>query len=387
MKIADIDTIVCDAGMRNWIFVRVRTDDGVVGWGEASTEWRTHSVIGAVRDFEPLLIGEDPNRIEHLWQKLHRQQFWKGGLVTMSALSGIDQALHDIKAQVLGAPLYELLGGRVRDRVRLYDHLGGGEPQAVYGALSPEVFAENARRSVEDGFDAVKVLAVPMGGALPSQAGLRNCEQTMAAVREAVGDDVEIMVDMHGRCTPAGAIAFARVIREYRPWFIEEPCQPELIEELPQIAAAAGIPIALGERLAGRNEFLRVLRTGAVAVLQPDVCHCGGVSELRRIAGLAEAFGVTMAPHNPLGPIATAHNLHFAMATSNWLIQEQMRNAAPIWSDILTRPLEFANGYAVPPPGPGLGTAVDEVVAAAHPGTQVELQLSTRLSDGTVCDW
>lgn len=387
MKITEVDTVVCDAGMRNWVFVRIRTDQGLVGWGEASTEWRTHSIVGAVRDFVPLLIGEDPYRIEHLWQKLFRQQFWKGGVITMSALSGIDQALHDLKAQALGVPLYELLGGRVRDKLRLYDHLGGGDPDAVYGALSAERFADSARRSVEEGFDAVKVLAVPMGAGLPSGADLRTTDRVMAAVRDAVGDEVEIMIDLHGRCTPAAAIAFAGVLRPYRPWFLEEPCQPELVEELPGIAAGAGIPIALGERLSGRGEFLRVLRTGAVAVLQPDVCHCGGLSELRRIAGLAEAFGVTLAPHNPLGPIATAHNLHFAMATSNWLIQEQMRAAAPIWDDILTTPLEFAAGYAVPPPGPGLGTAVNETVAAAHPGTETEVQLSTRLPDGSLCDW
>lgn len=387
MKISDVDTIVCDAGMRNWVFVRVRTDEGLVGWGEASTEWRTHSVVGAVRDYAPLLIGEDPNRIEFLWQLLYRQQFWKGGLVTMSALSGIDQALHDIKAQALGVPLYELLGGRVRDKVRLYDHLGGGDPDAVYGALSPERFAESARRSVAAGYSAVKVLAVPMGEGLPSGAALRSCANTMAAIRDAVGDDIEVMVDFHGRCTPAAAVAFAQVMREFRPWFIEEPCQPELVDELPAIAAGAGIPIALGERLTGRGEFLRVLRTGAVSVLQPDVCHCGGLSEMRRIASLAEAFGVSLAPHNPLGPIATAHNLHFAMATSNWLIQEQMHNASPMWSEIVTQPLEFSNGYAAPPPGPGLGTAVDERVAAANPGTGREVQLSTRLADGSLCDW
>jgi galactonate dehydratase len=371
--------------MRNWVFVKVTTDDGVIGWGEATTEWRTRSVVGAVEDLAPAVVGEDPFRIEHLWQIMHRQQFWKGGLVSMSALSGIDQALHDIKAQALGVPVYELLGGRVRDRIRLYDHLGGGAPDEVYGELSPARFAESAARSVADGYTAVKVLAVPMGHGLPSGAALRATGNVMAAVRDAVGDDVEIMVDLHGRCTPAAAIAFSRVLAEYRPWFVEEPCQPELVDELAAVAAGAGVPIALGERLSGRGEFLRVLRTGAVAVLQPDVCHCGGLSELRRIAALAEAFGVVVAPHNPLGPIATAHNLHFAAATPNWLVQEQMRNAVPWWDDVVTVPLVFRDGHADPPSGPGLGTAVDEAAAALHPPQQ-EPVLASRHLDGSVAD-
>lgn len=385
MKIISVDAVVVGARMRNWVFVKVQTDDGVTGWGEATTEWKTQSVVGAVRDLSPLLLGEDAFRIEHLWQSMHRHQFWKGGLVSMSALSGVDQALHDIKAQSLGVPIYELLGGRVRDEIRLYDHLGGGDPESVYGEMSVAGFAEAARRSVEDGFDAVKILAVPVGPGLPDRSSLRASHQAMSAVREAVGEDVEIMVDFHGRCTPTAALAFTRELRDFRPWFIEEPCPPEFIENLGQVASA-GVPVALGERLSGRAEFLRVLRSGHVAVVQPDVCHAGGLSEMRRIAAMAETFGVVVAPHNPLGPIATAHNLHFAASTPNWIIQEQMRNAVPWYDEVVDRPLQIINGRAKIPSGPGLGLRVNEQVAAQYPYVP-ERQISATLSDGSVADW
>ncbi|MPZ96853.1 MAG: galactonate dehydratase [Propionibacteriales bacterium] len=385
MKITNLTSVVVGAGMRNWVFVKITTDEGIVGWGEATTEWRTHSVVGALEDFGPIVVGQDPFRIEHLWQTMHRGQFWKGGLVTMSAISGIDQALHDVKAQALGVPIYDLLGGRVRDEIRMYDHLGGGAPEMVYGNLPAERAAEVAVQSVEAGFDAVKILPVPVVGALPTGADLRHAHDTMAAVRAAVGPDVDIMVDLHGRCTPAGAAEFARRLRDHRPWFIEEPCPPELVDELPSIAAC-GVPLALGERLVGRSEFLGVLKTGAVAVIQPDVCHCGGISELRRIAALAETFGVSVAPHNPLGPIATAHNLHFAAATPNFLIQEQMRNAVPWYDDVVDGALVVRNGKTAIPDGPGLGLAVVESEAAKHPFVADEQIMSTH-ADGSVADW
>jgi galactonate dehydratase len=238
---------------------------------------------------------------------------------------------------------------------------------------------------VEDGFDAVKILAVPVGSGLPDGASLRATRRVMEAVRTAVGEDVEVMVDFHGRCTPAGALAFVRELLPYRPWFIEEPCPPEFGESLGQVAAA-GVPIALGERLCGRGEFLRVLQSRHVAVVQPDVCHCGGLSEMRRVAAIAETYGAVVAPHNPLGPIATAHNLHFAAATPNWIIQEQMRNAVPWYDEVVDRPLEVRNGRTAIPAGPGLGLRVDERAAAEHPYVPEE-QIRASLSDGSVADW
>lgn len=388
MKITDIQTVIVGARLRNWVFVKVVTDEpGLVGWGEATLEWKTHAVAGAVRDLTPLLSDRDPFRIEDLWQSMRRHQFWPPGIIGMSALSGVDQALHDIKAKALGVPIYELLGGRVRDRIRLYDHLGGGDPDAVYGTTLPERFAEAAAASVADGFTAVKVLPVPPTGPLADAETIRAGEYALAAIRDRVGADVEIMVDLHGRTTPAAAVQVIQAMTPYRPWFVEEPVPPGDARQLRQVADAVGVPLATGERLVGRQEFHPVLEARAVAVIQPDVCHCGGLSELRRIASAAELYGVSVAPHNPLGPVATAHNLHFAASTPNWLIQEQMRAAAPWWDEVVTRPLEIADGHADIPAGTGLGLEVDERAAARHPYEPEPQLAAARLADGSVTDW
>jgi galactonate dehydratase len=386
VRIVALDTVVVGARMRNWVFVKVGTDEGLVGWGEATTEWKTRSVVGAVRDLGPLVLGQDPFRLEHLWQSMWRHQYWPPGVVVASAISGIDQALHDIKAQALGVPLYELLGGAVREHIRLYDHLGGGDPSDVYAVPEPRRFAEAALASVAEGYTAIKLLPVPPTDPLPGAAVLRNAVAVLESVREAVGDDVEIMIDLHGRTTADGAIAVARALAPLRPWFLEEPVQPDQAEALPRIAAA-GVPLATGERLVGRAQFRRVLEQRAVAVIQPDVCHCGGVSEMKRIAALAETYDVAVAPHNPLGAIATAHNLHFAASTPNWLVQEQMRNAAPWWDEVVTAPVRFQNGEAPLPHGPGLGVAIDEAAAQRFPYEPEDQLAAAVLHDGSVTDW
>lgn len=224
MRITEVGTVVVGARLRNWVFVKVVTDDpGLVGWGEATLEWKTHAVAGAVEDLAPLLTGQDPFRIEHLWQSMRRHHFWPPGIIGMSALSGIDQALYDIKAKSLGIPIYELLGGHVRDRIRLYDHLGGGDPDAVYGPADPSAFAGAALASVAEGFTALKILPLPPLGPLAGATAIRTAESRLAAVRDAVGTDVEIMVDLHGRTSPAAAVQIIRALEPYRPWFVEEP--------------------------------------------------------------------------------------------------------------------------------------------------------------------
>jgi galactonate dehydratase len=386
MKIASVETVVVNARMRNWIFVKIVTDDGVVGWGEATTEWRTRAVVGAVADLEPLLVGNDPFAIERLWQSLSRHGFWPTGIVDSSAQSGIDQALHDVKAKALGVPIYELLGGAVRDRIRCYDHLGGGDPDEVYADPDPRRFAEAAQASVERGFDAIKVLPLPVQGLLPATGAAKRAAAVLEAIREAVGSSVDVMVDLHGRTSEAGAIEVGRALEPFEPWFLEEPVGPGQARALPRIAAALRMPLATGERLIGRREFLPLLEAGGVAVIQPDVCHCGGLSELRRIAALAETFGVALAPHNPLGPVATAHNLHVAASTPNWLIQEQMLNAAPWAEEIVTAPIRIENGHAALPEGPGLGLEVDELAAARY-AYEPEPQVRATFPDGSVADW
>jgi galactonate dehydratase len=388
MRITALGARVVNAARRNWIFVRIETDQpGLIGWGEASLEVKTRGVLGALEDFAPLVVGEDPHRIEHIWQMLYRQQFFRGGAVEMSAVSGIDQALWDIKGKDLGVPVWQLLGGRVRDKVRFYDHLGGGAPEATYGEMEPARVAELARRSVADGFDALKLLAVPRSRPLDSVARVRSAAVVMEAVREAVGPGVDIMVDLHGRTTATMAIRYGQAMAPCEPWFFEEPVPPEDVDGHVAVARALpGIPIASGERLIGRWAFRPFFERGAIAVAQPDVCHSGGISELRRIAAMAEAHGISVAPHNPLGPIATVANLHLAVATPNHLICEVMRADVPWRDDIVSGVPPIVAGHMVPPAAPGLGVDVDEAAADAHP-YQPEPQYRWFHEDGSVAEW
>lgn len=387
MRIKGVETLVVNAELRNWVLVKVVTDQpGLIGWGEASLEWKTRAVVGAIEDLEPLLSGQDPRRIEHLWQVMYRHQFFKGGIVTMSAISGIDQALHDIKAKDLGVPLYELLGGRVRDRVRMYDHLGGGASVAVYESDRMEMFGDLAAQSIEAGFDALKILPVPRVRMLDGPGILEHAEKLMRAVRDAVGSRADVMVDLHGRTTPAMAIQAARVLEPLRPWFLEEPCQPENVDAVVEVARATPIPVATGERLVTRYQFRELLEKRACAVVQPDVCHCGGISELKKIAALAETYQVSVAPHNPLGPVATMANIHFALSTPNFLIQEVMRADVPWRNEIIDPPLNIENGHVAPPTRPGIGVEVDERAAREHP-YKPEPKLEYFHADGSVADW
>jgi galactonate dehydratase len=386
MKITGITPVVVNAQMRNWIFVKVETDEGLVGWGEASVEWKTRGVVGSIQDYTPFILGEDPTRIEHLYQIMYRQPFFRAGVVGMSAVSGIEMACWDIFGQAVGRPVYQLLGGRVRDRIRMYDHLGGGEMKSLYLDDTAEVMAARARQSVEDGYTAVKVLVVPRTAPLDGAKVLRHAESTMAAIREAVGPDVDVMIDLHARTTPDMAIQYGEVLAPYRPWFLEEPCPPENVEGMGKVARALKTPIATGERLVTRYQFRELFEKGACAIAQPDMCHCGGLWEARKIAALAETYYVSIAPHNPLGPIATAAALHFGFATPNYLIQEAIRSDVPWRDDVLTEPLPIERGFATPSTKPGLGLAIDEKEAAKHPFEQ-EVILRYWHEDGAVADW
>jgi galactonate dehydratase len=387
MKITAIKSLVVNAEMRNWIFVRVETDvPGLYGLGEATLEFQTRAVVGAIEDLALLIDGEDPRNIEHLWQVMFRHPFFKGGIVTMSALSGIDQALHDIKAKHLGIPLWQLLGGLSRQRLRMYDHLGGGESSAVYDSARTASFTEKAARSRSDGFTAVKILAVGRTAPLDGLAALKQAEALLAAAREGAGDDTDIMVDLHGRTSAAMAIQYARVLEPYRPYFIEEPCQPEDWEGTARVAKSTRIPIAAGERLVHRREFLPLLQAGAIAVAQPDVCHAGGLTEVRRIAALCDTFGVSVAPHNPLGPIATMVNIHMGFATPNFLIQEVMRSDVPWRDDVVSGVTPIMAGCVAPSQMPGIGVDIDFEAAARHPFKEVHPPQWYHL-DGSVADW
>lgn len=388
MKITDVRTVVVNAQMRNWVFVKVETDtDGLYGWGEASTEWKTRAVVGAVEDLRPFLFGEDPTRIEHIYQKLYRQPFFRPGVIGMSAISGIEQACWDITGKLLGVPVYKLLGGAVRDKVRMYTHLGGGEMKAVYQSFDPEPVVELALEVIERGYTAVKVVFVPISEPLMGPPYAKKLRQLMERLRSAVGDEVDIMIDFHGRTWPATAIDYINAIADLRPYFCEEPVPPENIDALAEVRAAVRVPIATGERLVTRHQFREVLEKRAAHVIQPDLCHCGGLLEAKKIAAMAEAYYVGVAPHNPLGPVANAAALHFALSTPNFLIQEDMLADVPWRWEVVESSLRTEKGYWLPAERPGLGIEVNEKEAARHPFVQEPLASAAYAPDGAVLDW
>ena len=384
MQISKVSTRVVDDGDRDWVFVRVETDEpGLGGWGEASLGWHTRAVVGAVGDLEQLIVGEDPRAVERLWQTMTRAPFFKGGIVTMSAVSGIDQALWDIKAKALGVPLFELLGGPVRDRVRTYPNLGselGGEKRP------PEAWADAARAACEEGFDAMKVYPAAPGRALEGSSYIRKTEELVRTVREAVGDDADVMVDLHGRTSPPTAIELGHALEPLRPWWLEEPCQPGNVEATAEVSRALPIPIATGERLATGHEFRAYLDARACAVIQPNACYCGGISGFRRIAAFAESAQVPVAPHNPNGPIGTMVSVHLALALPNVLILEQVRSDVPWRNEIVDTPIETTGGHVEAPTRPGIGLELVEKVAEAHPGRSPAPHLHAA-PDGSMLDW
>lgn len=392
MIITAIKTAVVNAQMRNWVFVKVETDQpGLWGWGEASLEWKTRSVVGAVEDFAPLVLGEDPTRIEFLYQKMYRHSFFRMGVIGMSAISGIEQALWDILGKDLGKPVYQLLGGAVRDKVRMYTHLGGGDMKAVYetqGANDPQIFVDRALEVVEKGYSAVKVLLTPPTEMLNPIADYRSAERTMQALREALGEGIDIMVDCHGRHFPANALEFCRVLAPYRPYFIEEPVPPENIPAMAEVRRGSPVPIATGERLLTRFAFREVFEQQACHIIQPDLCHCGGLWEAKKIAAMAEAYYLGVAPHNPLGPVANAAALHFALSTPNFLIQEDMLSDVPWRWEVVQHDLKTEDGYWLKCDAPGLGISVDEEAARKYPFKQEIIHASTaRARDGAILDW
>ena len=384
MRITGVSTMVVDAGDRDWVFVRVQTDEaGLIGWGEASLGWHTRAVTGAVADLAPLLVGQDPRPVERLWRLMTRAPYFKGGIVVMSAVSAIDQALWDIKAKALGIPLFELLGGPVRDRVRTYVNLGselGGE------ARRPEAWARAATAAREAGFNAMKVYPMAPARPLEGAAELHRAADLVAAVREAAGHDADIMVDLHGRTTPAVAIALGRMLEPMRPYFLEEPCQPGDVDALAEVARAIPIPVAAGERLVTVQEFRQLVERRACAVIQPNVCYCGGITQIRRLAALAEPSLVSLAPHNPNGPIGSMVSIHVALAVSNFLILELVRDDVPWRSEIVAGHIEVRDGYVLPPSRPGIGIELVEEVAAAHPGKSPPPHLAVG-PDGSLLDW
>jgi len=368
-----------------WLFLRLETGDGTVGWGEPVVEGRVHTVRAAVEELlENYLLGEDPRRIEDHWQTMYRGGFYRGGPVLMSAIAGIDQALWDIKGKYFDAPVYELLGGKARDRVRVYQWIGGDRPAEVGRA---------AEEQVEAGFTALKMNATPELERVDSPAKIREAEERLAEVREAVGDEVDIGVDFHGRVAKSMAKRLAAALEPYEPMFIEEPVLPEHNDALPEIAAHTTTPIATGERMYSRWDFKEVLESQAVDVIQPDLSHAGGITEVKKIASMAEAYDVALAPHCPLGPIALASCVQVDACTPNAVIQEQSLDIHyNETSDVLdyladSSVFEYDDGYVELPETPGLGVEIDEKVVRERAGEVNWHNPVWRHDDGSVAEW
>ena len=392
MKITRIETHVCHARMRNWIFVKVLTDqDGLYGWGEATLEWHTRGVVASIEDISELIIGEDPRRVEHLWQMMHRQHFWHGnGIVRATAIAGIDLALWDIMGKVAGMPCSSLWGGPVRVHVRTYCHLGGGNMEDFYETPVENAarFADLARQAVADGFTAFKSMAVPSTLPIEGLKPIRAAEKAVAAMREAVGDDIDIMVDCHARPSPAMGMQFAKALEPYGLYFFEEPCWPESREGLAAIAAAVRTPIATGERVTHLSEFRDLFMAGACAICQLDITHCGGLTGARRVAALAEAWRIALAPHNPQGPVSTAASLEFGFSQPSYIICETVHHDVPWRQDVVSEgfTVEKVGRIVRPNTRPGLGIEINEAEVRRHPFQQEILQ-RVFLSDGSVGDW
>jgi galactonate dehydratase len=390
MRITAVEAHVCNARMRNWVFVRVLTDeDGLYGWGEATLEWHTRAVVGAVEDLAELLVGEDPTRIEHLWQMMFRQHFWHAsGIVRATALSGIDIALWDILGKVHGVPCHKLWGGPVRDFVRLYGHLGGGLMEDFYESDEPARLPELAQAMVERGFTAFKTMAVPPTMPLEGLAPIRYAEQCAAAMRDAVGEGIDLMVDCHARPSPRMGHRFAAALEPYGLYWLEEPCWPERVDDVAAIQRSVTTPIATGERLVGIHAFQELLSRGACSVVQPDVTHCGGLTEARRIGVLADLHRVALAPHNPQGPVSTAASIELGLATPSYIICEAVTEDVPWRSEVAHDSHPVAtDGMLVRASGrPGLGIEVDLEAVARHPFEQ-ELPQRVFYRDGSVGDW
>ncbi len=390
MKVTGISTRVVNAALRNWIFVRVDTDEpGLYGWGEATLEWKTRAVVGTLEDLAPLVIGCDPRDIEGIFRRLNKLGFWRLGVIGSTAISGIELALWDIFGKSLGLPVWRLLGGRVRDRVAVYTHLGLGKPDAVYGTFEPQEVAERAREVVAQGYRALKVVFIPYTHMSATRAGLRQAGAAMAALREAVGPDVEIMIDFHGRCGSwQAALEFIRELEPYRPMFVEEPLPPADVAGLIKLSQMTAVPLATGERLVGREEFAPLFSARAIEIAQPDICHVGGLAEAKKIAAMAETAGIGVAPHNPLGPIAGAAALHFAVSTPNFVVQEEMSGVVPWYGEVVRGPIKLVDGCWQIPEKPGLGVEVDEAVALQHPYVQEPFATAAAvIDDGTLVDW
>lgn len=382
MKITKVNTYLVRP---RWGFVEIETDEGITGWGEAVLEGHAGTVLRCVEEMEDYLLQADPSRIEDIWTTLYRAGFYRGGGIMMSAISGIDQALWDIKGKLFQAPVYELMGGACRDKMRVYSWVGGDRPSDVGKA---------AREKLEEGFTAVKMNATEELQMIDSYDKLDAVLERVAAIRESCGRAFGIAIDFHGRVHKPMAKVLAKKLEEFDPMFLEEPVLCENMEAFSEIAAACNIPIATGEHLYSRWDFKRLLHAGGVDIIQPDLSHAGGITEVKKIASMAEAYDVALAPHCPLGPIALAACLNMDATCYNAVIQEQSigihYNVGKSVLDYVNNreDFEFTDGFVKLPRKPGLGVEVNKELVEEENRTPHNWKNPVwRHADGSIVEW
>ena len=368
-----------------WCFVEVETDQGLTGWGEAVIEGKASTVKACVEEMTEYLIGQDPQNIEDIWTMLYRAAFYRGGPILMSAISGIDQALWDIKGKYFQAPVYQLMGGKCRDRMKVYSWIGGDRPSDV---------ARAAKEKQEAGFTAIKMNATEELQMVDSYDKIDAVLERVASIRESTGKNFGIAIDFHGRVHKPMAKILAKKLEEFDPMFIEEPVLCENMEDFKEIAACCNIPIATGERLFSRWDFKRLLTTGGVDIIQPDLSHAGGITEVKKIAAMAEAYDVALAPHCPLGPIALAACLQVDATSYNAFIQEQSigihYNVGKSVLDYIKNPEDFVftDGFVALPRKPGLGVEINKELVMEENRTPHHWKNPVwRHADGSIAEW
>ena len=382
MKITAVNTYFVRP---RWGFVEIVTNEGITGWGEAVLEGHAKAVLACVEEYRDYLIGADPADIEGIWSTVYRAGFYRGGGVLMSALSGIDQALWDIKGKMFNAPVYELMGGKCRDKMKVYSWIGGDRPSDV---------GQAAKEKMDAGFQAIKMNATEELQMVDTYDKVDAVLERVAAIREACGKYFGIAIDFHGRVHKPMAKVLAKKLEEFDPMFIEEPVLCENMELFPEIAAACNIPIATGERLFSRYDFKRLLQIGGVDIIQPDLSHAGGITEVKKIAAMAESYDVALAPHCPLGPIALAACLNVDATSYNAVIQEQSigihYNVGKSVLDYVHNQDDFAfvDGYVALPKRPGLGVDVNKELVLEENKTPHNWKNPVwHHADGSVAEW
>ncbi|OGV35404.1 MAG: mandelate racemase [Lentisphaerae bacterium GWF2_45_14] len=368
MKVTDIKTFICHAYRTNWVFVKVYTDAGIDGVGEATLEYKELTICQAIDELKRYLIGKDPHNIEAFWHDCYRDAYWRGGPVLMSALAGVEIALWDIKGKDLGVPVYQLLGGKVRDSIQCYAN------SWFAGAKTPDEFAAKAKEAMAQKFSALKW--DPFGSAWQdiSSKELRKSIDCVKAVREAVGDEVELMIEGHGRFNIPTAVRIGHALEDFNIYWFEEPIPPDNKEGLAEVKRRINVPVAAGERLYSRYDYREFFRLGCADYVQPDVSHAGGIMELRKIAAMAECHHIAFCPHNPSGPVANAAALQLAACIPNFAFLETMSTDVAWRKDISSESATLHEGRMVIGNKPGLGIEINEEKIAEHPYEARELR-------------